>query len=375
MDKANIYDLPENLLFKYKEDAFPEDEVIPGTKEFAQKFKTEILNMETPRVIALEGGYGIGKTYFITRFCEYLKKTNFAGDEPITAIYLNLWESDYIISPFPVIASKIISELVPGQELKESIELKAIEITNNLLKFGAKLALNADIGNVLPNLKQNKDDINAFKKDLIKLIGNKKTVLIVDELDRCKPDYAVKTLEAIKHFFDIDGLIVILTTRIDFMDSICGAYYGQPKCDLVGEGYIQKFVHWQRDLNLLSETNYAHIVNQILNKDTLPNVDDFLKKIESLNSTLAKVFFNNKISVRRAIDICHDIKAHIHQYKAKLWRNNQIWGYSERAMYDYLIKKYSFKNSDAKPPVSWHLSVSDPEEGEGFLKQDVNMLL
>jgi len=34
-----------------------------------------------------------------------------------------------------------------------------------------------------------------------------KVIIIVDELDRCRPDYAIRVLEIIKHLFDVNGYI------------------------------------------------------------------------------------------------------------------------------------------------------------------------
>jgi Cdc6-like AAA superfamily ATPase len=166
MDISNIYDLSEERFTKYQENPFPDDEIRPGLKEFAKKFKEEIVALPTPHVMALEGGYGTGKTYFITRFCEYLKKSNFDDDEPIFSIYLNLWEHDYVADPFPVIASRIISSLNPGKELQQSIKEKAVKITKNAIKFGSKMFGGPDFSELFPDLDQDKKDLSEFKQEI-----------------------------------------------------------------------------------------------------------------------------------------------------------------------------------------------------------------
>ena len=193
------------MLLKYQENPFPDDEVRPGLLDFAQRFKSEILSLPTPYVMVLEGGYGVGKTYFITRFCEYLKKERFENDICVPSVYLNLWENDYVANPLPVIVSQILYQINPAQELCDDIKEKAIKITNNLIKFGTKLLTGENIGDVLPNPEQDKEDLKQFKLSLRQMIEEKggKVVLVVDEIDRCRPDYAVQALETIKHFFDI----------------------------------------------------------------------------------------------------------------------------------------------------------------------------
>ncbi len=388
MDISNIYNLSEELLAKYQNDPFPEDEIRPGLRDFAKKFKEEIAVLPTPYVMALEGGYGTGKTYFITRFCEYLKKVNFDGDEPIFAIYLNLWEKDYVENPFPVISSQIISTLKPGNELQKSIKDNAIKITKNLLKFGAKTFGNLDISELLPDPEQEKADLIAFKQSMQQAIVEKgtKVVLVVDELDRCKPDYAVKALETIKHFFDIDGLFVILTTKVDFMNNICEAYYGHPQCDVnMGEGYIQKFVQSTKILNPTSKEDYWFIINRILNKDTLPvrmpgygqvlvrNSNENLHAINVFQNNMAELFCVAKFSIRKTNDVCNEFLNVITKYKDKVWERMD-GGFPEFILIRYLKAKSLIPAKFPDPKVGWDQKI-DPSRINNFSEETLRTLL
>lgn len=365
MDISNIYNLSEEEFKKYQKNPFPDAEIRPGLKKFAKKFKEEITDLPTPYVMALEGGYGTGKTYFITRFCEYLKNINFEGDESIFSIYLNLWEHDYVAHPFPVIASQIISSLNPGHELQKSVKEKAIKITKNALKFGSKIFGGPDFSELLPDLEQDKKDLFEFKQEMRKIIAEKckKVVLVVDELDRCKPDYAVKSLETIKHFFDIDGLFIILTTNLDFMDNICEAHYGHPNCKInLGEGYIQKFVQYKKLLNPTSIEDYSFITNNILNKNTLPvkapNFHQALEKdsnenlyaIDEFKNNIAKLFYEDKFSIRKTIAVCQEILNIIKKHKETLWERKPS-GYSEWFIFQYLKQKGLLSKDIAEPKV------------------------
>ena len=73
------------------------------------------------------------------------------------------------------------------------------------------------------------DYLIAFKKSLKNFIASipaHRLVVIVDELDRCRPDYAMKTLEIIKHFFDIEGLFIIVPTNERSLQKCVKALYG-----------------------------------------------------------------------------------------------------------------------------------------------------
>lgn len=382
MDLSNIYNLSDEMLSVYQNNPFPDEEIRPGMVDFAKKFKAEILSLPTPYVMVLEGGYGVGKTYFITRFCEYLKNMNNDNEVSVPSVYLNLWENDYVSNPLPIIVSQILYKMNPAQELQDDIKDKTIKITNTLIKFGAKVFAGVDIGNVLPDPKQDKEDLQAFKSSLRKMVESKggKVVLVVDEIDRCRPDYAVKALETVKHFFDIEGLFVILTTKLDFMDGICEAYYGHPNCAInMGEGYIQKFVQAKKLLNPVSNQDYIFIMKRILNKDTLPirlnNVGGYytltdaenIKAIDVFVTNMAQIFYTSKLSVRKTVDICNEILGLIKRNAEDLWKN-KVEGYPEMMITKYLKSKNILNENVEEPEVRWRF----PED-EQFAKQQIEI--
>src|SRR5690606_14014056 len=60
-----------------------------------------------------------------------------------------------------------------------------------------------------------KKSISDFKQSLSKFIenssGGKPLIFFVDELDRCRPNYAVSILEQIKHFFSVPNIVFVLS--------------------------------------------------------------------------------------------------------------------------------------------------------------------
>jgi hypothetical protein len=55
--------------------------------------------------------------------------------------------------------------------------------------------------------------------------GNR-LVLFIDELDRCKPDYAVRLLERIKHYFSNDLVTFVFSVNLDELQHTIKRYYG-----------------------------------------------------------------------------------------------------------------------------------------------------
>lgn len=66
------------------------------------------------------------------------------------------------------------------------------------------------------------------------------TFVFVDELDRCRPTYAIEFLETIKHFFDIEGLVFVLGVDKKQLASSARCLFGQ---QLDFDEYYRKFAH------------------------------------------------------------------------------------------------------------------------------------
>ena len=89
----------------------------------------------------------------------------------------------------------------------------------------------------------------------------------MDELDRARPDYAVRFLETLKHFFQTKGIIFILAVDKAHLESSVKSLYGS---DINFPEYYRKFVHRNVSLKLvvkcsatlaampISSTFYAH---------------------------------------------------------------------------------------------------------------------
>jgi hypothetical protein len=80
----------------------------------------------------------------------------------------------------------------------------------------------------------------------------RKLVVVVDELDRCRPDYALSLLEIIKHFFNVDGVHFVLGCNMEALAESVRARYG---AGYDGQRYLQKFVTLK--LSLVGSSQYT----------------------------------------------------------------------------------------------------------------------
>ena len=113
-------------------------------------------------------------------------------------------------------------------------------------------------------LKKEKKLLQKIKEAIEEHTKEKKLFIIVDELDRARPDYAVHFLEDMKHFFDIENIIFLIAVNREQIETTCKCLYGE---NLDFDGYYRKFFKVEIDLpnpykeaqrlvdNLIKKTN------------------------------------------------------------------------------------------------------------------------
>ncbi len=314
-DKANIFKLPKDIQQEYSDNHF--FDCTPGADNFAECLKQSILAKETPYVTLLESHFGMGKTYFCTRFTQYLR------DNDIHAIYFSAWENDYLIDPFLSFSKEItkyfhrISLEKKVSELCDKALSSMMHLIINLAKatslsagvnFGveAKVSVNNEkvieaFEKLFDEFKEEKDAIQIFKEEFtsfIESLPEQRLVLVVDELDRCRPDYAMKTLEIIKHFFDIEGLFIIIPTNEDSLNRCVISLYGNFESAKDSECYFNKFFNQRESLY---EPDYHKMVEDYLTADKLikeissSKLSDRINKYNSFSTLQEKLALYGKI--------------------------------------------------------------------------------
>ena len=328
IDKANIFNLDEILFEEYRKTPFYD--CMPGAEEFAECLKCSILTKPTPYVMLLEDRFGMGKTHFSTRF------TSFLREAMIDAVYFSAWENDYMENPFISFSAEILKYF---QKSKTAQKDKFVETANAIYKlivnitksttlsaginlFGAQIDALLDMDKAISavedfigNFTQKDDFLINFKKTLksfIKELPNHKLVIIVDELDRCRPDYAMKTLEIIKHFFDIEGLFIIVPTNERSLQKSVKALYGiddENKKESLYESYINKF--FNEKLSLF-KPDYLNLTKNLITTESVKHLigngqmvlTEKYNSLEVLQNKIAQFAENYKLSIREVKKVC-----------------------------------------------------------------------
>ncbi|MDG5900850.1 hypothetical protein E2650_13310 [Shewanella xiamenensis] len=205
-------------------------------------------------VLNLNGGWGSGKTEFLKRFYSLLLKRN----HPV--IYIDAWESDFSKDPLTVVTSELLTQLEAFNYNLDSIEeverfktlcgrfIKGLAVGVSAYLSKQYLGDPSIIGNAVQQAISGEPDslltvlstehqelVSAIQQIRItlgevagKLAGSAKlpVVVLVDELDRCRPNYAIEMLEVIKHFFKTDNFVFVVATDTDQLVHSIAAVYG-----------------------------------------------------------------------------------------------------------------------------------------------------
>jgi hypothetical protein len=243
-----------------------EPEVLPidqlGRADTA-KFLTELAKIKKAGyVLNLNCPWGTGKTWFLKRWLLTLQ-----NQHPV--VYIDAWKYDHNDSPLLIILQHIIKTLqeqspqakrlgdkiktskgfatakVLGPELVKAVFRVDLEKVMNSADFEATKSASviADLASkttalLLDNVSKETEAVDDLKMAIAKLldsiIGQKaKTNLnyplfvFVDELDRCRPTFAIEMLEAIKHVFGIPQIFFVIATDSEQLQHSINAVYGE----------------------------------------------------------------------------------------------------------------------------------------------------
>ncbi len=261
-----------------------------GRESRAANFSSIVTSLSKAHVISIEAGFGYGKTIFAKKWTGQLR------DQEETVITFDAWKADHTDDPLMAFAGKLLDHLPPPPEGSSAEEIKGSKVykaLGNITKIaciaGGKLAAGtygadavADYLEAADNTDEkavieavvkaaggeaSKQFVNLLatqfirekirEKDLRKQLkalreqldeSNKgRIIIIIDELDRCRPDFAISMLEAIKHLFDVEGYIFVLMINPEQIERTAGRLFGKIEG---GEPYFAKFVDLRLELGL-----------------------------------------------------------------------------------------------------------------------------
>ncbi|WP_323918559.1 KAP family P-loop NTPase fold protein [Aeromonas veronii] len=202
-------------------------------------------------VLNLNAEWGAGKTWFIKRWYMELKAH-------YPTVYIDAWQQDFSDDPLLTVISSIIEQLKDATGNKVAIPDGVKSKLLGLLKVGGKLVLKSAIkkagledgdfsmegedadklvDTLCSNHKERYESIQYLKQEIRQWVEGAvglsegeldyPAFILIDELDRCRPSYAVEMLETIKHIFDIPKVVFVLATDTEQLQHAIKVIYGE----------------------------------------------------------------------------------------------------------------------------------------------------
>lgn len=243
-----------------------------GRGEFVRQFVKMLNAIEDNCTIALEGNWGSGKTFFVKQVKMVLDAHNpnyqpvngFLTEErrkaikekcsefntedgstelkPQLCVYYDAWQNDNDEDPILSLVYSIVKETGPDFSFKKNSTLNICSELINLVcdKDISKLINVLKGENALDLIRKTKDEadkVSEFLQSLLPEVGER-LIVFVDELDRCKPSYAVKILERIKHYFLDEKITFVFSVNINELQHTIKKHYGS---DFDATRYLDRF--------------------------------------------------------------------------------------------------------------------------------------
>lgn len=288
--------------------------------------------------VVLDGAWGCGKTTHAKRMRNCFRKEY---KTRVKCIYWNAATSDFASEPLPMFAAALYDSI--PQESREEFGKQAFTLCYGALVGGAWSVFRQCLENKAGvDLKQVVEDAVAGVKhldtrstivhqfdDFLKTAGNERMrmeaarsiiqlakgetqtlIVIIDELDRCRPDFALKMIECIKHLFDSAECKFVLVMNKMSMCSAITHLYGLD-CE-ESEIYLSKYIktEFQLPRNIISaplrhsELCTCHYFYDLLKKD-----DEYCwKNNELLNQFVSFIIDEKGLQLREIEKLVKSIR-------------------------------------------------------------------
>lgn len=281
-----------------------------GRVKLANSFLSLAENIEDDFTIMLDAKWGEGKTTFLKQFVSH------AAEEGFPSIYLNAFEHDISKDAFSAISGQILALFHENEPKAEALKTRFLTSAAKLGKFALRASLRASLAvgtagilnsktieefetefngaeDVVDSLEDTLDAASAaavenlikesaevqtnltavksalssvcdFLTDQPLLKGknqNRRVFFVVDELDRCRPDFAIDIMEIIKHFFATERIIFVIgVDQLEILNSI-RKVYGEM---IDANRYLEKFYDIRFQFNQVTDSGREDLIGKYI---------------------------------------------------------------------------------------------------------------
>ncbi|WHI45682.1 P-loop NTPase fold protein [Microbulbifer sp. VAAF005] len=263
-------------------DIWPDPKDLLGRCGEIENLTPLVENAKAPFVLSIDAPWGGGKTTFIKLWQNYFN----TRECPKVSLYLNAWENDFAEDPLLALlacldkwlgkedpdsktgkAWKVAKEYLPGvargtiTAAVKAATFGALDADKAIEKVASDLA-GAGADKLINDFNARKSDLEKFKAKLAEAIealpGSQRNLIVfIDELDRCRPNFAIELLERIKHLFDLERIVFVIAVNHDQLGRGIKGVYGN---EFDGHSYLERFFDVEYQLSASNNYTYAKML-------------------------------------------------------------------------------------------------------------------
>lgn len=236
--------------------------------------------LEGPFVLALDSPWGTGKTTIVKMLQAKLAMDQFQ------CVYFNAWKVDYVTDPLVALVSalddihltddgaesafrghlktaKKITSVVAKRAVVAGVKaatLGILDIEDDLEMMAADAAGEV-AGNLVDAFQKEKQALEKFRSEIGKAVKQLKAtekketlVFFIDELDRCRPTFAIEMLERIKHLFDVPNIVFVLSVDKSQLEASTAAVYGEK---INAPEYLRRFIDLEYGIPMVQSKKFT----------------------------------------------------------------------------------------------------------------------
>lgn len=247
--------------------------------DLAKDLTSLVMEQNNPVTICLNGDWGTGKTFFLSRLVEQYK---LAGR---SALYYDAWKDDFSRDPLVAILSNLSDSGIAKKHIRsvwKAAKPVVASVGLGMAKRSLKEKLCLDISELTLSdaVQASEKAADAFEeyRSLVSLTDSlrqrltimaddnwKKThaplLIVIDELDRCRPSFAMELLERIKYLFGVKRIVFIVGTNRQQLEYSIKAIYGE----IDATEYLNRFFDLNLSIPQIREYTYLDILWRRLN--------------------------------------------------------------------------------------------------------------
>ena len=343
----------ENLVYHYLNDTIARNDDL-------FYFVRILSGLNSGSAVALNAAWGSGKTFFVKQSkmlidihnpnsdidIEYLNEEEIASIKKVynkynygtekyempkmATVYYDAWKYDDTEDPLLSLLYCIMNRFgksVPNDKINviKKFAKQSVSILSNAARYITGINVQ-EILETIKNYAEACDDtvkeqktneslekrINRFLNDVV-LDDEEKIIIFIDELDRCNPQYAVKLLERVKHYFNHPKVVFVISYNKAELQHSIKTLYGS---EFSADKYLERFFDYEFGLSTVNVVKYMDILgssNTInINMCAIAKLYSFqMREIwkyhDCVNKAIAmiqKVISNNIHSTEKSLEFC-----------------------------------------------------------------------